>query len=245
MCFFAGSSCAHDRVSGLKTATIGATGVKLIRIVSKGGVLKVDGRIGDSVATVRGRALASSQRVLAQIGLTATRSGDVITIQPRLPRSSWFSWGNSLAMLDMSITVPAGIPIEITDGSGDIVVRGVGPVAITDGSGGIDVQGVTGTVNIRDGSGDINIRGVDGNVTVTDGSGGIMVANVTGDLSVPDDRSGSLTVERIGGSVHVRDKGSGALSVAHVGSDFTVGEKGSGSIRYEDVRGRVAVPSKQ
>lgn len=246
MILFAGTSCRRERVSELKTATVGAAGVKLIKIVSEAGVLKIDGRVGDSVATVRASAIGSSRSILARIGLVATRSGDVVTIRPRLPDRGFFRWGNSfLAMMDMSITVPAGIPIEISDGSGDIVARGVGPVKISDGSGGIDLQGITGSVDVEDGSGEIAIKGVDGDVKITDGSGGISVSNVTGNLNIPADGSGSLVARRVGGSVQVADKGSGAVNVAHVGADLIVGEKGSGSIRYEDVRGKVAVPQRR
>ena len=240
---FAGTSCGSVRVSAPKSATVGTAGAKLIRIVSDAGVLKIDGREGVAAATVRAVAIASGRSILSGIRLIATREGDVVTIRPQLPHRTFFRWGRSFfAAMDMSITVPAGIPIEITDGSGDIVARGTGPLKITDGSGGIDVRGSTGSLDISDGSGDIAVQGVDGNVKITDASGGISVANVTGDLSIPADGSGSLSAQRIGGSVRVDDKGSGELSVAHIGSDLVVGEKGSGLIRYDDVRGKVAVP---
>lgn len=241
-----GASCRAGSLSQVKRASVSAGGVRLIRIVSDAGSLSLDGRPGDSVASVRAIARGSSPRVLSRIGLVATRTGDVVTIRPELPHRSWFHWGNSfLAMLDMTITVPAGVPVEISDGSGEIVARGVGPLKISDGAGGIDVRGVTGAVSITDGSGDINVNGVDGDVSIVDGSGGVSVANVTGNLNVPDDGSGTLTAQRIGGSVRVNDKGSGALNVSHVGSDLIVGEKGSGLIRYEDIRGKVAVPHRR
>lgn len=243
---FAGVSCGGGPVSALKTASIGAGGVKLIKIVSGAGVLKIDGVAGGTTADVRGRALGSSQRILSRIGLAATRSGDVVTISPRFPKRRWFQWGNAfLASLDMNITLPAGIPIEITDGRGDIVARGVGPVTIKDGPGGINLQGISGSVDIRDGSGDIAVNGVSGDVKVKDGSGGISVRNITGDLNVPADGSGALSAQRVGGSVRVADKGSGTMKVAHVVSDLIVGEKGSGPIRYEDIRGQVAVPRRK
>jgi hypothetical protein len=233
-------------VSAAKSATVGTVGARLIRIVSDAGVLKIDGRPGETAATVRAVAIASGKHVLSGIKLVATREGDVVTIRPEMPGRSFFSWGRSFfASMDMSITVPAGIPIEITDGSGDIVARGVGPLKITDGSGGIDVRGTTGTLDITDGSGDVQINGVDGDVKITDGSGGLSVANVTGDLNIPDDGSGTLRAERIGGNVRVNDKGSGEMNVAHVGSDLIVGEKGSGAIRYDDVRGKVTVPQRR
>lgn len=240
---FAGASCRSVRVSAPKSATVGTVGAKLIRIVSDAGVLKIDGREGQTAADVRAVAIASGRSVLSGIRLIATREGDVVTIRPQMPHRPMFRWGRAFfAMMDMSITVPAGIPIEITDGSGDIVARGIGPLKITDGSGGIDVKGNTGDVDIRDGSGDIDLQGVDGSVKISDSSGGISVGNITGDLEIPADGSGSLSAQRIGGSVRVGDKGSGEMNVAHVGSDLVVGEKGSGAIRYDDVRGKVAVP---
>jgi hypothetical protein len=243
---FTGVSCGAVQVSAVKNAAVGTVGARLIRIVSDAGVLKIDGRPGETSATVRAVAIASGKRVLSGIKLVATREGDVVTIRPQMPHRNFFSWGRSFfAAMDMSITVPAGVPIEITDGSGDIVARGVGPLKISDGSGGIDVRGTSGDLEIADGSGDVTVNGVEGNVKITDGSGGMSVANVTGDLNIPDDGSGTLRAERIGGSVRVSDKGSGEMNVAHIGSDLVVGEKGSGLIRYDDVRGKVAVPQRR
>lgn len=238
------AACDRATLHEPRSATIGTAGAKLIRIVSKAGVLSIDGREGAQSAVVRAVAYGSGRRVLRRIKLVTARAGDVVTIQPVMPRRRFFNWGNYVASMNMSITVPAGVAIEITDSSGDIVARGVGPLKIADGSGGIELQGIAGSVDINDGSGEIEISGVDGDVRVADGSGGIEIENVTGNLNVPNDGSGTLAVARVGGSVHIADKGSGTLNVSHVGADLIVGDKGSGRVRYDDVRGKVAVPKR-
>lgn len=185
-----------------KSATVATAGAKLIRIVSDAGVLKIDGRPGDSAARVDAVAIGSGRRVLSGIRLVATRVGDVITIRPVMPHRAFFVFGGSFfAAMDMSITLPPGIPIEITDGSGDIVARGVGLVKISDGSGGISVANVTGDLNVPDdGSGTLAAQRIGGSVKVGGkGSGALNVAHVGSDLIVGEKGSGLIRYEDVHG----------------------------------------------
>lgn len=226
-----------------RSSTLDASGVRLVRIASEAGTLKVDGRKGQTTVDIRGVARASSSRILSGIKLIAVREGDVISIKPQMPEGNWlFQLMAMSASLDMSITLPAGIPVEISDGSGDVVVRGVGALHVKDGSGNFTADAITGNVDITDGSGDIDLSNVDGNVSITDGSGDIDVTGVTGSLSIPSDGSGEVYASRIAGGVDVESKGSGELTAEHIGGDLLVRHKGSGSIRYTDVRGRIDIP---
>jgi DUF4097 and DUF4098 domain-containing protein YvlB len=129
-----------------------------------------------------------------------------------------FGKGSS-ARIDLKISVPAGIAIEIDDGSGSIdLIDTAADVSIDDGSGSIDVQGVA-------------------NVSIDDGSGSIDVSAATGDVSIVDG-SGSINVRSVGGSVTI-DDGSGSIKVKDVEQDLVVVEDGSGSFSYSDVRGAV------
>jgi hypothetical protein len=96
-----------------------------------------------------------------------------------------------------------------SDGSGEIVVRGVdGGVRIeSDGSGGIDIDQVARSVYIGDdGSGEIKIANVRGDVAIDgDGSGGIDVEDVDGNLRVGPNGSGGVRHERVRGQVEVRN----------------------------------------
>lgn len=123
------------------------------------------------------------------------------------------------ARIDLEVTVPAGLPLEIDDssgsidvrdiaadvkiddGSGSIDVENVANLQIDDGSGSIDVERVAGDVNVTDGSGSISVRGVSGSVTIDDGSGSIKVSDVEEDLIIVDDGSGGLKFSNVRGTV--------------------------------------------
>lgn len=123
------------------------------------------------------------------------------------------------ARIDLEVTVPAGLPLTIDDGSGSLDVRDVAAdVSIDDGSGSIDVKNVA-NLRIDDGSGSIDIERVAGDVNLTDGSGSISVRGV----------SGSVTI----------DDGSGSIKVSDVEEDLIIVDDGSGGFKYSDIRGSV------
>jgi len=123
------------------------------------------------------------------------------------------------ARIDLEISMPTGIAIEVDDGSGSI-----------------DIVGVIADVSIDDGSGSIEVRGV-ANVLIDDGSGSIDIAAASGDVSIVDG-SGSIEVRSVGGSVTI-DDGSGSIKVSDVEQDLIIVDDGSGGFSYSDVRGAV------
>ncbi|MBT8068138.1 MAG: DUF4097 domain-containing protein [Gammaproteobacteria bacterium] len=125
----------------------------------------------------------------------------------------------SNARIDLEISLPAGIAIEIDDGSGSI-----------------DLVDIAADVSIDDGSGSIDAKGV-ANISIDDGSGSIDVSAATGDVSIVDG-SGSINVRSVAGSVTI-DDGSGSIKVKDVEQDLIVVEDGSGGFSYSDVRGSV------
>lgn len=123
------------------------------------------------------------------------------------------------ARIDLEVSMPAGLALNVDDGSGSVDVRDVAAdvriddgsgsidvenvanLFIDDGSGSIDVEGAAGDVNVKDGSGSISVRGVAGSVTIDDGSGSIKVSDVEEDLIIVDDGSGGLKFSDIRGEV--------------------------------------------
>ena len=205
-----------------REASLDAGGVRVVRIDAKAGALRVEGRTGLTRVEARGTACASSESVLDRIRLVATRQGDVIVVKVDIPDGSAWSW-NEQARLDLAVSVPRMMPLEVDDGSGSAVLAHVGPLKMRDGSGELTVSDVAGDLSIEDGSGSIEVDGVTGSVRLTDGSGGIVVRNV-------------------GGSVTVDEDGSGGIEVSEVKGDFTVAHDGSGGIEHHDVGGQVRVP---
>ncbi|MDH3915505.1 MAG: hypothetical protein OES37_05055 [Chromatiales bacterium] len=148
--------------------------------------------------------------------------------------------GYSLPHVDLIVTLPSRLDLDIRDRSGYVEIDDVsGDVKIRDDSGSINLDGVGGRVVIDDGSGSIALRDVTGPVRIDDGSGSIDVETVRADLYI-DDGSGSINVREVDGSVTISD-GSGSILVVGVSEDLTVTESGSGSVQFDAVAGDVSV----
>lgn len=256
---------ASGQHSSPRNASLPVGSARLVQINVGAGLLRVQGEPGATAVSVAGEARASSSRLLAEIDLVAELRGDVIHIESRMPSatSGWrlFSFGGQTAALDLVITVPAGMAVAATDGSGDAEFRGTGSLRVRDGSGSLLVEDVMGEIDIEDGSGDLTVRNVTGPLRISDGSGSIRLEGVGHDVTLSDgsgeivirrvgnvhitsDGSGSIDIEDATGNVRIDRVGSGDINVRRVGGDFTVGRSGSGRIRHENVRGRVELPSR-
>ena len=236
-----------------------AAGITKVVIHGESGSLDVTGTPGATQIVANGTACTSEEDFLPRMTLTLRKSGSELHIDANIPEKT-LVFGFFSARLDFAVTMPAGLPVEIDDGSGSLKVANTGSTSIEDGSGSIDVRNVRGSLSINDGSGSIevdtvvgavkiednsgelSVRNVTGSVEIEDGSGAISIARVEGSVHIRDDGSGSITVQNIRRDVTIDDDGSGSIEVADVGGNFTVGRKGSGGIDYERVSGRVSIP---
>ncbi|MGI9236959.1 MAG: hypothetical protein ACR2QZ_06155 [Woeseiaceae bacterium] len=149
--------------------------------------------------------------------LSLDRKGDRAKLDAFF-EDGFFGRGSS-ARIDLKISVPAGMALEIDDGSGSIELRDIAAdVSIDDGSGSIQVHGVA-SLSIDDGSGSIDITSAAGDVAIVDGSGSIKVRSVGGSVSIDD--------------------GSGSITVSDVESDLIIVDDGSGGVDHSDIRGSV------
>lgn len=221
-----------------RKAVVDADGADTVTLDVDAGSLTVRGVEGLTEVRIHGTACASKERLLEDIQLEARRSGSRVVVKSEIDREL-FGW-NSEARLDLTLEVPAGIALEIEDGSGSIEIADVGDVEIEDGSGSIEIENA-GHVRIEDGSGEIDIRGSRG-AWIKDGSGSIYVRRSQGDVEVREDGSGSITILGVVGNVWIREDGSGSIRVEEVSGDLTVDRDGSGGISWDDVNGRVRVP---
>jgi hypothetical protein len=213
--------CDHEAA---RSASQSAAGVNKVVIIGRAGFLHIEGHAGATEIKANGTACASSDAVLAGTRLSATRSGAVVTVEAVIPEQNEFF--SSSARLDFTVTLPAGMEIDVSDTSGEMTISNVGNARVVDTSGGIEIHKVTGNLSVRDTSGEIEIE------------------DVTGDVRIPSDSSGSISIERVGGSVTIDEDGSGSVNVSDVRGDFTLGSKGSGSVDYSRVGGRVSVPDR-
>ena len=195
------------------------------------GELNVTGASQSDMISVRAQACADSEAKLDDLDLTQDRRGDRLHIASETGDSDWgtVNWfGSTYAYIDVNIAIPAGLVIDINDGSGDV-----------------SVVGVAADFSIEDGSGDIRVEDVTGSITLEDGSGDLELYKVSVDVKVTADGSGDIRIETVGGNVTVDDDGSGDIRVGDVSGDFVTGDTGSGDLEYNNVTGLVSMTSRQ
>jgi hypothetical protein len=221
------AAAAAQHYDAPRNATVNASGATMLRIDARAGNLRVTGRADLTEVRVRGTARASGKGLLEDIKLEAVRTGNEIHVRADIPEQRGNNWRwNEQALLDLVLEVPATLPLDIEDSSGDIII-----------------ESVAAKIRIDDSSGDIRVRET-GDVWISDNSGGIDVRNVKGSVDIDEDSSGEIEVYDVTGSVHVGRDSSGSIDVSRVGGDFIVERDGSGSIDYDGVKGKVDIPSK-
>lgn len=224
--------------------TVPAGEASRLAIVAGSGSLRVEGQWGRQEIAAVGRVCASDEALLDELTISAgAASADgTVTLETHYPDRD--GWRSGTARIDLVVSVPLNMDVEIEDSSGEIVVMGTGRLRIEDSSGEIRATGVNGDVSIEDSSGGIEMQDVAGDVQIDDGSGGLDVRDVQGWVRLRDG-SGGIGLSEIDGSVVIESDGSGSIEVRNVGGDFRVDRDGSGSIRYTGVEGSVDVPRKR
>lgn len=209
-CLFSNAALAQDCKDINFTLDSNDIG-KLTLDVGAGSLGVIGSEDNDTRIQVRAQACADSRSQLEELDVLHERRGDAWVIRTDIPeqRFSIFSLlgGNYSARIDIDVMVPAGMLLEIDDGSGDISIRDFrGELRIDDGSGDMELRNIDGSVEIEDGSGDIEIDGVGGDVVIEDdGSGDIDVRNVRGDFIARNTGSGDVNFRDIEGRTEVRD----------------------------------------
>jgi hypothetical protein len=218
-----------DQTLRTQRESVPAAALTAARLETGAGSLTVTGRNGAATVEVTAEYRASvrseseAQRILDNLKLTVEVRGDTLYLKTEQIRS--WDWGDS-GRIDLTITMPATLTLDIDDGSGSI-----------------EVSGMDRDVKIEDGSGEIEIENLRGNLIIDDGSGEIRIRDVRGNIDI-DDGSGEIEVEHVGGSVHILDR-SGSIDVTDIEGDLVVPDGGSGSLHYQDIRGKVDVPRKK
>ena len=242
-----------------------ASGVDKVVIRAGAGDLKVAGRSNATRIEARGPACAAKQELLDASQISVRREGKIVYVESTLPqdkdKGGW-SWGNDdYAYIDLDITLPAGLPVETLDSSGDAEFADLKSLELQDSSGDLKISRISGeldvsdssgdlevvdagSVRVRDSSGDVEVDRIRGNVTVlVDSSGDMRIAHVEGNVKIEQDSSGGIHIDNVKGSVNVDSDSSGDIYAGNVGGDFTVSEDGSGSISHGTITGRISVPS--
>jgi hypothetical protein len=218
---------------------VDASGAERVEIVARAGDLLVQPATGPALSAA-GRACASSQSLLDQTQLLVRRTGNVVEVEVRVP-DSMIGVGIFYASLDLKVQVPDGLPVAITDSSGDVTVDGVRVVRIRDSSGDILARHLPADVEIEDSSGDVRVEDAAGHVSISDSSGDIVVERARS-VTIPRDSSGDISIERVAGNVRIEQDSSGDISVSDVSGNVELLADGSGQVRVTSVQGTVRLP---
>lgn len=222
------------------------SGADTLDIIAAAGDLVIRGESGTREATVVGRVCASKEEWADEADVIA-ESGDPARIAVVLPDVNWnVSWnGSRYVYIDLEITVPDDVAIELKDSSGDIEISGTAGLSIRDSSGDIEIEDVHGLVTLEDSSGDVEVERLDGDLVVEhDSSGDLRGRDITGSVLVKKDSSGDIRFRDVQSDMVVERDSSGDIVADTVGGDFRVLKDGSGDIRHSDVAGEVQVPDK-
>lgn len=217
-----------------------------LSVIAGAGDLDITGRDGLDEATIKGTVCASEEEWLEQTSIDSNGGADAL-IAVVMPDVDWdSSWtGNRYLYIDLVIEVPADLPLDIKDSSGDVELSHLGAVSIQDSSGDIEIEDVAGNVAVGDSSGDVDLRNIGGDVTINhDSSGDLEGRDIDGSVLIVKDSSGDIEFHDVGQDFIVERDSSGDIDAHGVGGDFRVVRDGSGDIDSSDVAGEVSVPDK-
>jgi DUF4097 and DUF4098 domain-containing protein YvlB len=133
----------------------------------------------------------------------------------RLEIGEEFHGHNFNGSVRWKLSIPDGLRVNFTTGSGDLIVSGVsidldagtgsgdlefnslkGVVDANTGSGNIDLTSFSGEAKVNTGSGDMDVRDSDGDIDLNCGSGDIKISQVKAAFAV-NTGSGSITADKI------------------------------------------------
>jgi hypothetical protein len=205
-----GSDCkfAADR-----SASADTRGVERVEIFARAGDLTVKPATG-AMLSASGRACASNEKYLEQTQIKLQREGNVLQVHVQVPEDMQ-GIGIFYASLDLDVALPATLPVEITDSSGDMTLEGVRVTRVLDSSGDILAKGLPGDVEIEDSSGDISVLDQAGALRISDSSGDIVVRGAR-EVLIPRDSSGDIRIEQVSGNVRIDQDSSGQVRVSSV-----------------------------
>lgn len=213
----------------------------LVEVKALAGELDVIGT-NTSEISVEGRVCADEQEYVDQMDIIAeeTAGGLILTAIIPYDNDDWYA---DYAHIDITVTLPHALFIQLRDSSGDISAYDASVISIDDSSGHIRINDNTADLELNDSSGDIDIRGNAGTLTIADSSGKIDIRDIEGDVLIPRDSSGDVEIDTVSGSVTIERDGSGSIDIEKVQKWVSIDSDGSGDIEIDSVKGYVEIGS--
>jgi len=175
---------------------------------------------------------------------------DRIEIEPSLPEHgearSWLShlFHGRWTKLDLEITlaVPPGTALDLSNRYGAVTVRQVGgPLKLVNVSGPVIVEGAAGKVEIENRFGDLTVTDIEGDLVAHGQSGKMDIRRVSGD-SLVENRYGPTRAGELGGALTLLTQSS-PIEVAGAGGKVTV-DGSYAEITIADVAGDLALTTR-
>ncbi len=219
-------------------------GVRAVQIELHAQNLHLSGSDSAKGLALSGRACASDKAALANLQVTQRREGDQLLLDVGGDNHFTFNlFGSSYAYLDITLQLPASLPVTLRVGSGDATVSGLRQLQSQVGSGHLHVRQIADKFGASVGSGDVDATDIGSLDLGSVGSGDFKAEGIKGAAKVGSIGSGDVVLHKVGGSVGVDTLGSGDLTVSEVAGDFSLGAKGSGDVNHSGVKGKVSVPN--
>ncbi len=236
------ASAAECKYEAPRNMQLDLASVQSVRVEVRSHDLHLRGSAGNGL-TLAGRACASDRAALADLTVTQRREGNQLLLDlGGESRTVFHLFGNSYAYLDVTVQLPANLPVTLSVGSGDADVTGMQQLQAQVGSGDLHARKIAGRFAASVGSGDIDADDVGALEIGAVGSGDLKASGVRGDVHVGSIGSGDVQLHQVGGNVRAETIGSGDLTVNDVGGNFSLGAKGSGDVTHTGVKGKVSVP---
>lgn len=254
---------AESRVQAPREVRLSLEGIARIRVEATVGNLTVRAVAGIDEIRATGMASAPDPAMLDTIGLTAARDGDRALIRGvspgMVPKSRVFvadapeGGGRGKGKkedlpeepqgsLELTLNVPADLPLDITAVWGDITIEGAAATTVSVNRGNVAVSDLTGNLKLMVDIGDVTVTRVAGEVVLTTGDGETIVNIAGGNVTVTRNPFGESRFINVGGTLHIASDGIGDIMAKQVGGDLIVEDDAGGGIRHEEVRGRIRIP---
>ncbi len=138
------------------------------------------------------------------------------------------------SMIDLDITVPQSMELNLSGTYADITVDGV--------QGPISAETVNGEVNVRGGKGNVTLHSIQGSVTLADASGRIEVNSVNEDIELTN-VSGEIKVETTNGGLMMTGIQSSSVDAGTINGDvvYEGTVKDGGSYSFGSHNGDISV----
>jgi hypothetical protein len=172
------------------------------RVTTSNANLAVRAGTGQRIV-VRGHLRSSFVR--PRFSYRSTATGLALDPQCRAP--------NLTCSLSLGVTVPAGLPVSVSDSFGALSASGLrGTVTMSDNSGDLTASRLAGTIHLADLFGTLSASGLSGSIRLDNNSGDIQAAGVTGNTRLQDS-FGAISVTGISAADVVASNNSGDISL--------------------------------